>query len=337
MVSAGAEPLWRGRRTFARAVLAVALGAAVLLASSSCADASTTQGDARPLVLSTIGQIHDIARTLAGDDLRTDVLLGAGLDPHTHRPTRTDAARLTTADLVLENGLHLEALLHATLAARRASARPVVAVGEAIPAERRIAVGDSGAVADDPHLWMDPVLWAEVARAIARELSALLPSAAPAIAQRLESLLAELAELDAYARRCIESIPVQRRLLVTAHDAFGYFGRRYGIEVASVQGISTESEASVRHVQELVNLLVEREVPAIFVESSVSARGPRALVEGAAARGHQVVVAGELYSDALGPPGTYRGTYVGMLDHNITLITRALGGDAPAAGLHDRL
>ncbi|QDU84814.1 Periplasmic zinc-binding protein TroA precursor [Planctomycetes bacterium Pla163] len=336
-MSEQAAPLRRERRTFALGLLAGVFGLLLVPTCTSCGGADESQAETRPLVLSTIGQIHDIASTLAGDDLRTEVLLGAGLDPHTHRPTRADAARLTAADLVLENGLHLEALLHATLDARRASARPVVAVGESIPAEQRLAVGGAGALADDPHLWMDPVLWAEVARAVARELSDLAPAAAPDIARRLEGVLAELAELDAYARRSIDSIPAERRLLVTAHDAFGYFGRRYGIEVASVQGISTESEASVRHVQELVNLLVEREVPAIFVESSVSVRGPRALVEGAAARGHQVVVAGELYSDSMGPPGTYRGTYVGMLDHNITLITRALGGDAPAAGLRDRL
>lgn len=302
-----------------------------------CGGASEATPDARPSVLSTVGQIHDLAQTLAGEDLRTEVLLGAGLDPHTHRPTRNDAARLTAADLVLVNGLNLEVLLRATLDARRAAGRPVVAVGEAIPPAERIAVGREGTVADDPHLWMDPMLWTEVARLIASELSVLAPAAAPAIATRLEQLVVDLAELDAYARRCIDSIPTERRLLVTAHDAFGYFGRRYGLEVASVQGLSTESEASVRHVQELVDLLVERQVPAIFVESSVSARGPRALVEGAAARGHTVVVGGELYSDALGPPGTYRGTYVGMIDHNVTLITRALGGDAPATGLHDRL
>ena len=135
----------------------------------------------------------------------------------------------------------------------------------------------------------------------------------------------------------IGSIPESARLLVTAHDAFGYFGQAFGMEVEGIQGMSTESEAGLARIEALVKLLVDREVGAVFVESSVPARNVRALIEGAAARGRKVVIGGELFSDAMGPDGTYEGTYPGMIDHNVTLISRALGGAAPARGMRGQL
>jgi len=131
--------------------------------------------------------------------------------------------------------------------------------------------------------------------------------------------------------------PERQRVLVTAHDAFNYFARRYAIEVEGIQGLSTEGEAGVRRIQELVTLLVERRIPAVFVETSVADRNVQAVVAGARARGHQVVVGGELFSDAMGDPGTYEGTYIGMMDHNVTTVVRALGGQAPERGFQNRL
>lgn len=155
--------------------------------------------------------------------------------------------------------------------------------------------------------------------------------------RNLGALQARIAALDAYAERAIASIPAQQRVLVTAHDAFNYFARRYRIEVKGIQGLSTESEAGVRRIQELVGLLVDRRIPAVFVESSVSDRNVLALIEGARARGHAVALGGELFSDAMGPPGSYEGTYVGMIDHNVTTVVRALGGQAPEKGFQGRL
>jgi manganese/zinc/iron transport system substrate-binding protein len=152
-----------------------------------------------------------------------------------------------------------------------------------------------------------------------------------------DDLARRLSALDAYVKQVIGSVPEQRRILVTAHDAFGYFSRRYGIAVEGIQGLSTEAEAGVRRIQELVDMLVERRVPAVFVETSVNDRNVRAVIEGAAAKGHQVAIGGSLFSDAMGAPGTYEGTYVGMMDHNATIIARALGGEAPAKGLNGRL
>jgi manganese/zinc/iron transport system substrate-binding protein len=184
---------------------------------------------------------------------------------------------------------------------------------------------------------MDVRNWIAAAGVVRDRLTARDPAGAAAYAANAARHVADLEALDAYARRVLAAIPEASRVLVTAHDAFNYLGRAYGLEVRGIQGISTESEAGLREIEALVDLLVARRVGAVFVESSVSDRNVRALVEGAAARGHKVVIGGELYSDALGAPATYEGTYVGMIDHNVTTIARALGGEAPAAGRLGRL
>jgi manganese/zinc/iron transport system substrate-binding protein len=189
----------------------------------------------------------------------------------------------------------------------------------------------------DPHVWMDPALWTTVSETVQRALDAAAPDRAAAHAAEADAFRAEIAALDTYSRQVLMTVPEQARVLVTAHDAFGYFGRAYGFEVLGIQGISTESEAGLARIGELVDLLVARGIGAVFVESSVSDRSMRALVEGAAAKGHAVVIGGELYSDAMGPDGTYEGTYIGMIDHNVTTIARALGGAAPAQGMSGRL
>ena len=168
-------------------------------------------------------------------------------------------------------------------------------------------------------------------------MTAARPEAAALFAANTDSYLARLESLGTKARAALLSVPEPARVLITAHDAFGYFGRRHGFEVLGIQGISTESEAGLNRIGELVDLLVARKVGAVFVETSVSDRNIRALIEGAAARGHDVRVGGEVFSDAMGPDGTYEGTYLGMIDHNITTIAGALGGDVPARGMDGRL
>jgi manganese/zinc/iron transport system substrate-binding protein len=163
------------------------------------------------------------------------------------------------------------------------------------------------------------------------------PEHADGYRERAAAYTTRLEALDAYARQVLGSIPEGQRVLVTAHDAFNYMARAYGLEVRGVQGISTESEAGVKDIEDLVGFLVERRIPAVFVETSVSDKNVRALVEGARARGHQVVVGGQLFSDAMGTAGTYEGTYIGMIDHNVTTITRALGGEAPEHGFQGKL
>jgi manganese/zinc/iron transport system substrate-binding protein len=184
---------------------------------------------------------------------------------------------------------------------------------------------------------MDVSKWKKATEAVAGALGEFDPPNAALYRANADAYALELEALDAYARERIASIPGNQRLMITAHDAFNYMGAAYGLEVKGIQGLSTESEAGLHDINALVDLLVERQVPAVFVESSVSDKNVKALVEGAAARGHKVKVGGELFSDAMGPAGTYEGTYVGMIDHNVTVIARALGGDAPERGLNGKL
>jgi len=209
-------------------------------------------------------------------------------------------------------------------------------VAESLPRAKLRANPDYPDAAD-PHVWMDPVLWAEAAGSIAAGLARVLPDSAAVFDANLAALRNRLAALHEYGARVMGSIPPRQRLLVTAHDAFGYFAARYGLEVDSIQGLSTESEANLARIEALVRSLVERRIPAVFAESSVPDRAVRALIEGAGARGQRVALGGTLFSDSMGKPGTYEGSYIGMMDHNFTIIARALGGEAPARGMQGRL
>ncbi|MDO8883272.1 metal ABC transporter solute-binding protein, Zn/Mn family [Pseudotabrizicola sp.] len=279
---------------------------------------------ATPSIVATTGMIADAAREMTG--LPVTALIGPGMDPHGHRPTRSDILTLSRADLVLWHGLNLEAQF-ATLMAGLSQKTTVLAVAEALPADLLLSDPDYPD-RPDPHVWFDPVLWSQVTQAMEPTLADFAPDvAAKGVAYR-ESVGA----IGFYAKKVLDTIPAESRLLVTAHDAFSYFGRAFGLEVAGVQGISTDSEAGLSRIAALVDLLVNRRVPAVFVESSVSDRALRALIEGAAAKGHAVRIGGELFSDAMGPEGSYEGTWFGMMDHNATTIARALGGNAPERG-----
>jgi manganese/zinc/iron transport system substrate-binding protein len=291
---------------------------------------------AAPLtVVATTGMIADAARAVGGDAVTVSALMGPGVDPHSYRQTRSDIVAMTKADLVLWHGLYLEAQME-DFFADLGKKRRVVAVAEAVDKSRLLGHQDY-AGRYDPHVWMDPALWSDVVVAVRDALTEAQPAEAAAFKANAEAYLAELAALDTYSREVLASVPQGSRVLLTAHDAFSYFGRAYGYEVIGIQGISTQSEAGLNRVSELVDLLVSRKIAAVFVESSVSDRNIRALIEGAAAKGHEVRIGGELFSDAMGETGTYEGTYLGMIDHNVTLITRALGGTAPAGGRTGRL
>lgn len=317
--------IWFGRR------LAPVLGlVAMLLAAGGPARA------AEPLhIVATTGMIADAVAQVGGDRVEVVSLMGPGVDPHLYRPTASDIARMARADAVFYHGLNLEAQLREFLE-RLGSRVPVVALADGLPHER-LHQNPDYANQFDPHVWMDPRLWRGVVVEAAAALSRMDPSGARTYAANADAYLAEVDALADYGDRVLSSVPEGARVLVSAHDAFGYFGAAHGFEVLGIQGISTNSEAGVRQIESLVDTLVSRDIGAIFVESSVSDRNVRALIEGAAARGHAVKIGGELYSDAMGTPGTYEGTYIGMIDHNVTVITDALGGDAPEGGMNGRL
>jgi len=287
-------------------------------------------------VVATTGMIADAAANVAGDRAEVVGLMGAGVDPHLYKPTRSDIARLMRADLILYNGLLLEGKMTDALIRAGRAGRAVYAVTEELDESALLEPAEFDG-AYDPHVWMDPALWMRAVEVVRDALIEVDPEGAATYRTNAAAYLEELAKLDVYADRVMATVPAERRALVTAHDAFNYLGARFGFEVVGVQGISTESEAGVRDIERLVDLLVDREIPAVFVETTVSDRNVRALIEGAAARGHEVVIGGSLYSDAMGAPGTYEGTYVGMIDNNVTTIARALGGDAPERGMSGQL
>jgi manganese/zinc/iron transport system substrate-binding protein len=285
-------------------------------------------------VVATTGMIGDIVQSVAGDRAHVSVIIGPGTDPHTYVPSRQDLAKLMEADILFHNGLYLEGRMSDSLD-RLSASRPVHAVTALLEPESLLH--EENGQATDPHVWMDVQLWMLATRAVAKALAEFDPPHAEKYRSNAESFILQLGELDDYARQSFASIPSESRMLITAHDAFRYMARAYEFEVRGIQGISTSSEAGLMDINRLVDLIVERRIPTVFPESTIADRNVRALVEGAGSRGHEVRIGAYLFSDAMGKPGTYEGTYIGMIDHNVTSITRALGGDAPAAGLHGKL
>ncbi|MEM9716110.1 MAG: zinc ABC transporter substrate-binding protein [Pseudomonadota bacterium] len=286
-------------------------------------------------IVSTTGMIADAAREIGGELVDVQSLMGPGVDPHAYRQTRSDIVTLTRADLVLWHGLFLEAQMEEFLI-DLGETSDVVAVADALP-QNLLLPNDDYADRFDPHVWMDPTLWKSVVATISDAMIAAAPEHAADFETQTAAYLDELTALAEYKRNVLASVAPEARVLLTAHDAFNYFGAAYGFEVMGIQGISTESEAGLQRISELVDLLVTRDIQAVFVETSVSDRNIRALIEGAAAQGHEVIIGGELFSDAMGPDGTYEGTYIGMIDHNASTISAALGGDAPVDGMQGLL
>lgn len=263
--------------------------------------------------------VADLVRAIGGSHVDVVQLMGPGIDPHLYKASPGDVDALTSADIVVYSGLHLEGKL-TDLFERMAARKPTIGVADALPKDRLLHA--SGAV--DPHVWFDVGLWRETIAPLAEALGRFDPPHAEDFRRGAQAYAAELDALDGWCRSRVEALPEHARILVTAHDAFHYFGRAYGLEVRAIQGISTESEAGVREINQLVDFLVARKVKAVFVEASVSERNVRALVEGAAARGHQVRIGGELYSDAPGSAGTDAASYLGMVRHNVETIVAAL-------------
>ena len=309
---------------------ATLLGGLALLGSASFAQAADTLS-----VVATTGMIADAARRIGGDLVDVRALMGPGVDPHGYRQTRSDIVAMTRADLVLWHGLYLEAQMERFFE-ELGRKRTVVAVAEALPKDSLLSHPSYNG-RYDPHVWMDPTTWQGVVTEIAATLTAARPDHAGTFAQNAENYQAELTALAGYAADALTKVPQDQRVLVTAHDAFGYFGHAFGFEVIGIQGISTASEAGLNRISELVDDLVNRKIGAVFVETSVSDRNMRALIEGAAAQGHEVRIGGSLYSDAMGSDGTYEGTYIGMIDHNVTTIATALGADIAPSGLQGKL
>jgi manganese/zinc/iron transport system substrate-binding protein len=282
----------------------------------------------------TVGMVADIVRAVAKEKAEVKNIIGSGVDPHVYNPTRSDVATLLKSDIIFYAGLLLEGQMSDILV-KVSRKRPVYAVTELLQSD--YLIHDAQTNHDDPHVWMDVNGWMKAVEVVADAMSTFDPPNQDYYLQNAKQYLKQLKQLNEYAKQAIASIPPEQRLLVTAHDAFNYMGRAYGIEVLGIQGLSTESEAGIKDINRIVDTLVNRKIPSVFVESSVSQKNVKALIEGAASRGHQVTIGGELYSDAMGPPGTYEGTYIGMIDHNVTVIASALNGSVPEKGMLGKL
>lgn len=299
-------------------------------------EASGDGGRAYPYkVVTTVGMVTDIVQAVAGDKAQVRGIIGQGVDPHLYKATRDDISAMMGADVVFYSGLLLEGKMTDSLV-RVARNKAVCAVTEKIAPEYLLEPAGMAGHAD-PHVWMDVSAWSQAVQAVADELTAFDPANADYYKQNAQAYQKQLTELDAYGKRVMATIPEPRRVLITSHDAFNYFGRAYGIKVMGVQGVSTESEAALSHINELVDYIVSHKVQAIFIETTVNPKNIRAIIEGAKGRGYDLKIGGELFSDAMGKPGTYEGTYVGMLDHNLTTVVHALGGEAPAGGFQGKL
>ncbi|MEM6428853.1 MAG: zinc ABC transporter substrate-binding protein [Deinococcota bacterium] len=275
----------------------------------------------------TIAMIGDVIETIGGDCVNVTTIMGAGVDPHLYQASAQDVQEFSLADIIFYSGYALEGQLGDVLE-RFGEQKPTVAVSPAsIPASELITVVDIYGI--DPHLWMDVSLWQMIAPTIASELAAVNPDCADIFNANAEAYTAQLTALHSWITEAVATIPERQRLMVTAHDAFAYYGRAYDIEVAGIQGISTESEAGIADIREMAQLVSERSVPAVFIESTINPRTIQAVVDASEQLGHEVTIGEELFSDAMGDDGTASSTYIGMLHSNTVHIVEALGGELP--------
>ena len=276
-------------------------------------------------VVCTTGMVGDLVRQVGGDRVKVTTLMIEGVDPHLFKPTRDDVARILKADLVFYSGLHLEGRMEETFEKLSSKGKSITPVTSEIP---EALLMKEGAVVD-PHVWMNPALWASCTKTVSDSLGKKDPEGAAIYAANATRYATQLQSLETTLRSLIATIPDDQRVLITAHDAFQYFAKATGLTVMSIQGLSSSSEAGVADINRLVDAIVTHRIPAVFVESTLSEKNIRAVMEGTASRGFEVKLGGMLFADSMGKAGTPEGTYIGMIEHNVTTITQALGGRIP--------
>lgn len=317
----------RGRRRLRILLLACLCVTAALLTAcggNGGESESAHAGGSALKVTATIGMITDVVRQIGGEHVEVTGLMKSNVDPHLFKASHGDIQKLDDADIIFYNGLHLEGKMVDVLE-KMAARKPTVAVAERIdPAELRSGAENGMDTEYDPHVWFDVSLWMSAAGTIRDTLIEQDPEHEADYRTNAEAYLAELQRLDEEVAEKIRSLPEPSRVLVTAHDAFGYFGDAYGMTVMGLQGISTASEAGTKDVRDLRDYLVRNKIKAVFIESSVPRKAIDAVIQGAKEQGHDLAIGGELFSDAMGEEGTPEGTYVGMIRHNVDTIVNAL-------------
>lgn len=275
----------------------------------------------RLTIVATTSIIADAVRNVVGDQMVVYGLMGPGVDPHLYRARESDVHKLAAADLVIYNGLHLEGKMGHVLEGMQRFTR-TVAVAQGLDTTMLRTADFENLY--DPHIWFDVALWIMVVRCIQQSVIALDPAHADLYTKNGDAYSAELEQLHAYVHRRVNEIDLQKRILITAHDAFGYFGAAYGFKVVGLQGLSTDCDISTRDIQQLADYIVAHAVPTIFVESSIPQRAIVAVQNAVRARGWNVALGAELYSDALGDVTTPAATYIGMIKYNVDAIVNSL-------------
>ena len=294
-----------------------------MLILAACGGSPAPLEDGGVKVVATTNIVADLVRAVGGDTVEVEALMGPGIDPHLYKASAGDVRRMSSAEAIFYSGLHLEGKMSEVLGRMDERGVRAVAVAECVPKKDLLeSVNYSGL--HDPHVWFDVTLWSHAVGCVAETLAFLDPDHEAEYEARAADTVEELRALDGWVRERVEALPPDQRVLVTAHDAFGYFGRAYGFEVRGLLGVSTASEAGTSDVQELADFIVERQIPAVFVETSVPPRYVQALQEAVRARGFAVEIGGSLYSDSLGDPGTDAGSYAGTVRANVETIVTAL-------------
>jgi manganese/zinc/iron transport system substrate-binding protein len=309
-------------------VLVLILLTSFLLAAckTSPGESAGPIGDRTIRVVTTTGMIADVVKNVGGDRVSVEALMGPGVDPHLYKASEGDVIRLQEADVIFYNGLHLEAQMGKVLERLNEFGKRTVAVTDKI--DRSLLESPAAFAGNyDPHVWFDVTMWMKTVEQVKETLIEMDPAHTDEYEANAEAYLKELEALNQYVLDQAGTIPADQRVLITAHDAFNYFGRAYGFDVRGLQGISTEAQAGTADVQELASFIAEKQIPAIFVESSVPQRNVEAVQAAVQAKGFDVQIGGSLYSDAMGTAGTPEGTYIGMVRHNIDTIVKALSGD----------
>lgn len=291
---------------------------AILLIGFLVNCSNVEEGANRTVIVCTTGMIGDAVRNMADSTCVVHVLMGPGTDPHLFRPTKSSLDLLSEADIIIANGLHLEGKMQEILKKLQRN-KEVYFLAESLKKDE-LLLSDSASNIFDPHIWFDVSLWNHALKEFRNEFEnkGILNSG------KCDKYLQSLSVLDEWVKSEISQIPDNRRVLITAHDAFSYFGRAYNVEVIGLQGISTVSEYGLRDISNLVNTIVDRQIPSVFIESSVSPRSIQAVIEGCKKEGFETQLGGTLYSDALGPPDSDADTYVKMVRHNVKTLREAL-------------
>ncbi|OBX23492.1 MULTISPECIES: metal ABC transporter solute-binding protein, Zn/Mn family [Bizionia] len=293
----------------------------ILGAFYSCKNANETSSKLQ--VVTTTTMITDLVQNIGGDYIDVEGLMGSGVDPHLYKASEGDVNKIARADVIFYGGLHLEGKLVEVFEKMGSQNINTIAVSDAV--DKKTLIGSEYFASNyDPHIWFDVTNWELITQFVVKKLSEANPEHQAIFEKNGEDYLKKLQALNMHIKSTISTLPEDKRILVTAHDAFNYFGQAYGFEVVGLQGLSTATEAGVQDVQNLATFIIDKQVKAIFVESSVPKRTIEALQAAVQSKGFDVQIGGTLYSDALGNAGTEEGTYIGMFTYNVNTIVNAL-------------